>query len=278
MKQADADVYIYRGSPRNASITYLISRFLCRKFAYNFANDSHIAQRPSELARPLQRLFTHGIQNADGILTQTEFQQSRVQNVYNTNSTVVPNGYPAGSNILPHNERKFFLWVGTLDKERKQPHRFLDLAEQVPEEQFRLVGPIDETDSYHQHLMNRAAMLNNLKMAGEISPKNIHDEYREAIALVNTSAYEGFPNTFLEAWRQATTVLSLEVDPERFIDASDSYAHGSMDQLAELVRDIANDLTFCRERGEFAQRQFEKKFQIESVAKQYAQVLKSALH
>jgi glycosyltransferase involved in cell wall biosynthesis len=40
--------------------------------------------------------------------------------------------------------------------------------------------------------------------------------YRNALALLCTSAYEGFPNTFLEAWSHGIPVVST-IDPDNLI-------------------------------------------------------------
>jgi glycosyltransferase involved in cell wall biosynthesis len=276
MARVDADLYIYRNRPRRAWVVYLVAKLLRSEWVYNIGNDANIRQRPARLSRPVQRFYARSLHDAAGIITQTDHQRQLLEETYGVDATVVPNGYPTADDPVDHTNRDYFLWVGTIDENQKRPHLYLDLADELPDQQFRLVGPI-ENSPYHERIDDRASTLDNVTLAGEKGAREIHDEYRDAIALVNTSAYEGFPNTFLEAWRQATPVLTLGLDPTRYLSTGAVYADGDWEQFRAAAERLGTDSQYRQQLGESGRNAFESSLKISTVADQYATALSEAL-
>jgi glycosyltransferase involved in cell wall biosynthesis len=271
MRQADADVYVFRGKPRNAPFVYLLSRLLRAKWVYNIANDANLGDRRQVLPLPLREFHDFALEHADLVVLQTEKQKRMTEATFDANTTVIPNGYPVPDSIPGLSEREYFLWVGTMDDVQKRPHLFLDLAERIPDEEFCLVGPCDETSDYQRRVMNRAEGLANVELAGEVPPEEIHEYYQNAIALVNTSAFEGFPNTYLEAWRYDTPVVGLEVDPGRFVEPDvDAFADGDMERLERMITELSVDNSMKRALGGVPGEYVRSKLSLELIASRYA--------
>jgi glycosyltransferase involved in cell wall biosynthesis len=78
----------------------------------------------------------------------------------------------------------------------------------------------------------------NLHLLPTTAPGEVLALYPRAVAIVSTSHFEGFPNTFLEAWAHGTPALSLRVDPDRVIERHGLGAAcgGSLDELAAAAR------------------------------------------
>lgn len=277
MRETRADVFVLRSRPRKAVATYLIARSLGAEWIYNIANDSHVDGGPDNLSPVERTLYVHALRNAP-VIAQTEYQQRRLRERFDAESTVVPNGYTRADTKTDRQGRSYFLWVGRIDETQKRPDKYLDLAAELPRYEFLLVGPARDA-AYFERINERIEALDNVTYIGPVDPDEIHSYYRDAIAVVNTSAHEGFPNTFLEAWRLQTPVVSLEVDPGRFIDGKLPHCHadGDLETLVDLTERIAIDREVWEHSANVANTYFEENLTMAEVADKYSDVLRSAV-
>lgn len=108
------------------------------------------------------------------------------------------------------------LFVGRFDH-RKRMERFFELAVRFPKVKFIAVGEAHDKQ-YDNHLRQTYGHLPNLEMPGYVPRFGSHtvsDYYEKSWILVNTSAREGLPYTFMEAAAYGTALLSA-LDPEKF--------------------------------------------------------------
>jgi glycosyltransferase involved in cell wall biosynthesis len=80
---------------------------------------------------------------------------------------------------------------------------------------FDFVGPLF-SDGYSQAIRTRAVQMPNVVVHGQIAKGRVGEFYRRAAFLCCTSDYEGFPNTFLEAWSYGLPIVST-FDPDQLI-------------------------------------------------------------
>jgi len=276
MRSADADVYVSRNKPSLSAFTYVAARVLGRDWVFNVANDRFVEPDGlSELSRPLSALYRTAVRGADTVIAQTDYQQRQLTTVFGAESTVVPNGYPSADDLVPYEDREYFLWVGHLDPDQKRPDLLFELAERVPEAEFLLIGTRG-SESYRRAMRERADARDNVDYLLDVPPDEIHQYFSRSVALINTSRYEGFPNTFLEAWRYGTPVLSLDIDLGRFLDGDQTgYADGDLSTLADGVRELNEQLTAREALGGHVRESFETKYTIEAVAERYRAALES---
>ncbi len=108
------------------------------------------------------------------------------------------------------------VFVSRLDR-RKRPDKFYDLALQFPDVDFSVIGK-GQDSKYISELNNKYKDIPNLKMFDFIDQFNdsrFSEILSSAWILVNSSAREGLPNSFLEAAAHQCAILS-EVDPDGF--------------------------------------------------------------
>lgn len=278
MWRVDADVYIYRGHPQKASFISILAQLLQKEFIYNLANDPNITDQRSELPVGLRQLFDATIRNAATVIVQTQKQQRLLRERLGVEGDIVPNGYSTVDDQLDYEKREGVLWVGRIDRE-KRPDVFLNVASRLQNGEFCLIGPPGRDEEYHEEIVKRARTLDNVSYLGYVNPKEIHSYYRRAGVLVNTSEYEGFPNTFLEAWRYGTPVASLDVNPGRYLEAEvDGFADGDVGALTSIVDEFMTNPDRRRAIGTKSRVAFESAYSIDTVAKLYGDAIEQSLH
>jgi glycosyltransferase involved in cell wall biosynthesis len=78
-----------------------------------------------------------------------------------------------------------------------------------------------------------------LTYLGEKSNDQINRILGVSHILVNTSDYEGFPNTFIQAWLHEVPVVSLHVDPDNVLTRQGLGFHsGGLDRLVQDTRNL----------------------------------------
>jgi glycosyltransferase involved in cell wall biosynthesis len=104
------------------------------------------------------------------------------------------------------------LWVSRCHP-IKRPHLFLDLAEALPEARCRMICPCEDRGLWDS-VAARARTIPNLEFIEKVPYHEVQEHYDAARIFVNTSTFEGFPNSFIQAGLGKTALLSLCVDPD----------------------------------------------------------------
>jgi glycosyltransferase involved in cell wall biosynthesis len=243
LKRADADVYYQNCGEYVTGQVALWCRRHGRKFVYSVASDPDCDVRLPEMTKLRERvLYRYGLRHADRVIVQTRTQQETLRAGFGHDSVVVPMPCPGPSDAeyadreWNCNGQKRVLWIGRIC-EVKRPDLLLALAEACPEVHFDVVGPVDDTE-YVRGVTERAKTLPNVVLHGAASRAQVSDFYRHASLMCCTSAFEGFPNTFLEAWSHGLPIVST-VDPDHLI-AEKGLGHvgANCSELAIGIREL----------------------------------------
>jgi len=240
-KQVDADVYCGFGvSPLTAEIAAF-----CRKSGKRFllfaGSDIDFSAKYRPEARevnpdgPRGDICYYALMHADLILTQTDTQRKILQERFGRGGFTLRNPVDLSDSFPgPWEGRvpgKIALWIGKSDR-IKRPEILLQLALAFPESEFVMVLNRSDPDIFQAVLRNKPP---NVQVLEWVSFREAERLFARAFILINTSLFEGFPNTFLQAGKHGVPLLSLQVDPEGFIErcACGIVAQGSFDQLVE---------------------------------------------
>lgn len=220
----------------------LMRRHRNARFVYALAHDLHCSPW---MAYGYHRwfhapMYALGLQSADVIAVQHDHQRTRLSPRLRNRATHVPNLVCSINDAARAYEGTIFdaIWVAKIHP-AKQLETFIDLAAALPDLRFAVMGgfdPIVSTD-VHASLEERLVSLKNLAFLGPQRAEDVIALLKKSKVLVNTSRFEGFPNTMLEAWSVGVPVVSLSVDPGGVIEREQL---GLVSQTeAQLRRDVS---------------------------------------
>lgn len=222
MERANADVYYYNCGDLGLGQVVMWCQQHERKSIYSVASDP--ACDPGlPLLKPLRErvLYKYGLRHVDSVVVQTCCQQRMLREGFGIDSTLIPmpcEGFRDHDDVVGESiskESMHVLWAGRISEE-KRLEWLLDIAELCPQITFNVVGASNTDSNYASVLRKRAAGIPNVKMHGRVPHAQMYYYYLRSRVLCCTSVYEGFPNTFLEAWSCSIPVVST-IDPDGVI-------------------------------------------------------------
>jgi glycosyltransferase involved in cell wall biosynthesis len=221
MKRSDADIYYQRGADCDTGLVAHWCRQYGRGFIFAAAHDIDGARVTPFISRPERLLFLYGLRRADAIVSQTFRQQRMLSEVFGLTSTVIrsctawPN-VEETTKIPNHDElADRVLWIGRFSDD-KRPEWMIRLATDLPTCNFDVVGQSNTNSKYGQSLAAQLAALPNVRWHGYVHHGKIRALYQRAQVLLCTSAAEGFPNVFIEAWSCGKPVIT-STDPDDIV-------------------------------------------------------------
>jgi len=277
MHQADADVYLQRGAAVLTGDVALHCRLARRRFAFMAAHDWDCDRHHQRGRQYLAgAYYFSALRRADLVYAQSDFQRRQLERHHEVASTVQRTVYPAATGITA-GQREHVLWVGRC-LDWKRPMAFLDLAEGRPDLPFAMACPAYEgARALYDSVAERAGRLPNVQFLGFVPFADTEGLFRHARVFVNSSTAEGFPNTFVQAARVGTPVLSLEVNPDGILQTSDfgACAGGDTALLARQLDRLLDDRQTWERQSANAHRYFQREHDIEALTPAFARSLLS---
>lgn len=237
MKRADADIYYQRTA---AVATGYLAAF-CR--AHNrrsiFAGASDVDFMPGKESINYTRdrmIYAWGVRNVDEIFAQNPCQVESVRRHYGREAVLIPNCYepPPGVRADP---RGYVLWVGNV-RAQKRPEYLLEVARRLPRHRFVMVGGSDldrKSLEYARSIREQAARLGNITVHEFLPFQQTERLFDGARVVLSSSSYEGFPNTFLQAWSRGVPTVA-------FVDTGSRHRGQPVYDIARDPGDAANRL------------------------------------
>ena len=211
MKGVSADIYYQRTAAVYTAYVAAFCRKYGRKSIYAGASDVDFIPGREDIRYARDRkIFQWGLRRIDRVIAQNSAQRDQLREHYGLDVPVIQSCYapPAGA----RNDRDgYVLWVASV-RPTKRVEIMFEIARQLPQYRFVIVGgpdPDRKSQEYFEGLKATAARLPNVEMKGFIPFHEAEAFFNGARVFVNSSLYEGFPNTFMQAWARGVPTVGF---------------------------------------------------------------------
>jgi glycosyltransferase involved in cell wall biosynthesis len=243
LNEADAAVTVFRGAAGPIGIGGLWARLHRRRLVFAGANNSDFTLATFPGPRdPRALLYRAGIRMANAIVVQSADQARMAHDSFPHHGAIeeIPSFVEPGPETDAAPEA--FLWVSRAS-EYKRPLLYADLAAAVPEARFWMILTRTTDHAFETtlaELRRRAAELPNLELLEQRRHPELQELISRSVAMVNTSSFEGMPNTWLEGWARGVPAATLEHDPDGRIGKRGLglSAGGSWDAFVDGIREL----------------------------------------
>jgi glycosyltransferase involved in cell wall biosynthesis len=245
LHRANADVYYTRSASMLAGVVATFCGRNGRKSIYAGASDVDFLPGRQNLQYRRDRwLFESGLRRADAIIAQNVYQYSNCSINYGRKPHLIPSCYTPPEGACA-DRAGAVLWVGNM-RAVKQPELCLDMARQLPQQKFVMIGGAshgDDSQAGYRNIEAQARELPNVQFLGFVPYQEVESHFNHARVFLNTSRYEGFPNTFLQAWaRGVPTVAFVDTGSRERDKPVYKVARNMVDATAEVKRLMTDDV------------------------------------
>jgi glycosyltransferase involved in cell wall biosynthesis len=204
----------------NANALTGISAYLVKLLKKNFIyRTSHVIDVNNDYIKDngiSGKIFSYGLQNAHLVITQNNEHKDLLKKNHDIDAELIRNSFEI-KDVLSK-KADIILWVGRFQK-WKNPELFLKMSGHFPKKKFVMICPYEPPGKKEwEKLKSKAEKISNLKFIEKVPYNEIQEYFNNALLFVNTSDYEGFPNTFLQAAQGKTPIVSLNVNPDNFLN------------------------------------------------------------
>ncbi|MBS9525038.1 glycosyltransferase [Litoribacter alkaliphilus] len=236
--------FLYQGVPGwQSMVLALICKKLGIKFLMRISSDAMVDDRfLRKYSKPHQIVVQNAFNLADCIICQNEYQFGQMQEKYPNNKILkITNPIEYKSTTNSYAWKGHILWLG-LFKAVKNLGLLYEIASLLPNEKFVVAGePAKSIDSKTREYIQKLEKLPNVKFVGFLQKTEVTEYLINAKFLLNTSLFEGFSNTFLEAMQVHTPILTTnKVNPDQIIT---KHNLGITYDSAEELKNKINNLT-----------------------------------
>ncbi len=216
IKQTKANLVFVRGARRDLFAIERTCKLSKVKLIFLGASDRDFEQGNELIlgAGINKKLYHKALHSINHFITQNQYQSDNLNKYYGKQSMIIPNIWAIDDNTQQKGQKYAAVWVANL-RRLKRAEWFINLAKKLPQFRFAIAGGVNEQD-YYDAMREEAEKVDNLDFLGPLPLVGVNELLSTSKLLVCTSEFEGFPNTFLQAWAYNVPVVST-VNPSGYI-------------------------------------------------------------
>lgn len=257
----------------------LYAKLFGKKFVFAGASDPDFKLgRLPDLPPQHTWFYRLGLRGADAIIVQNLAQMRMLKENFGREGHLIQNGYeePLAAVASP---KGYVLWAATV-KQLKRPDLFIELARRLPDRRFVMVGgssvETPEAKAYADRMSATAKEVPNIEVVGHVPFAEVGRYFDRAGVFVNTSDYEGLPNTFMQSWIRGIPTVSF-VRPESAPGVTGTLACADLEEMVGTVERLTGDESQWRLASDACRRCFQSHHTMEGTVERYRAVFSSVL-
>ncbi len=221
IREVRPDLVMIRGAQRLLFPLSIVAHHYGAKVIMFGASNVNFVPGTANVRNPLNRkLYEWSLRwHIDYFVTQNQYQAATLKSNYGKDSLTLLNIWDTESpDTAGHNEKKYdVIWVSNF-RRLKRAEWIIEAAKELPQYRFAIIGgPNDK--AYYDEIASAANDFSNIDFLGIKTLCETTRIISQSRILACTSEYEGFPNTFLQAWAAQVPVVST-VDPSGIVMAN----------------------------------------------------------
>ncbi|MDO8450787.1 MAG: glycosyltransferase family 4 protein [Rhodoferax sp.] len=238
LKRADADVYYVSCAGPIVGYVAAFCKLFGKRFVFRAAIDADCELRPLYLHhRHELPLYRFGLRNTQTRLVQSEKQRASLTQNYGLDSQIAGMLVDWPETVPPIDERPIdVLWLANL-KPAKRPDWIPPVCDLLPDFAIQIAGGKDHhRPDLYDLVSDYAADHPNVEFHGAVPYTQSIRLFDQTKVFINTSEFEGFPNTYLQSWARGIPVVAT-YDPDGLIQKRGlGVAVSTPAELAHVVR------------------------------------------
>ena len=244
------DFLFVKGCSIFNGILALISKKSGVPLVYLATNDKDADDRYKEYRDFIsQKAYQYSLAVVSGIVCQNQYQLNAFKNkMPNKNYLLMHNPYFHEGSLRPLlklSDRNYIAWLGLFSDQKNLPG-LLQIVKAMPFRNFKIAGEQVKKKYVNpatQEALQELQHCSNVEFVGFLSRTQVLPFLSKAYVLLNTSHFEGFSNTFLEAFAAGTPVVTRkDIDPDQLIQRNNLGKVVSVyDHSAQAIEDLIID-------------------------------------